>query len=188
MVVAGSRFSFFALPNELCLAMRLPSRKYELRFFNVVQSRGADLVEISEVKECLEDVDHSKIIRALHAADCPPGAGVISNRRLFTSVSLEMPKLRGSTLFLGAISAKDDWYENKKVTIMPEGVDLLGSIRKELKIWTHAIVSAREPGGTGREVVYRSIKATMGALKHCEAGGVLRQIGVGNVEFLIRRP
>ena len=101
-------------------------------------------------------------------------------------VMTNVPRIKQDQLFIIQVGARGDWYDEATNTVYKTP----GALRRLSKIWKIWRRHLRFPMlaryiVTGSERLYRDIGYSAGAAEWWNRGGLLRQQGVQNVEFLL---
>lgn len=183
-----ARLSFFAMPSEFSGLMNAWTRGLDLVLLVVGASIGENAVGITSFKSLSQDGRPSGSLRLARQWNKNHGL-TASRRELFKTVALTQPSLVGNVLYLSELSAKSDWWNPDERTVeeVKEGVNLLRLLkRNSAKSWADCGITAQAIGRPQSERQYSHIKCTPAAKNFFQAGGMLRQAGVSNVEFRIR--
>jgi hypothetical protein len=180
--MGSSARQVFMLPNEF-LEM-LGELKVSLAL-HVVLQRGNDSTEVWN-----KDRDAALTADLIYLA---PEASVDSSclEEPFNPARLEwvmtnVPRIKQDQLFMVQVGACGDWYDESTDTVYktPEALRRLSKI---WKIWRRHLRFSMLVRNivTGAEALYRDIGYSAGAAEWRGRGGLLRQEGVQDLEFLL---
>jgi hypothetical protein len=117
-------------------------------------------------------------LEGLRSSDIIPG--------LLGWVQLDVPRIQGSCLFLVMLAGKSDWYDRNLRQVL-EKRDALKRYDRIWRRWKPRVFTpmlVRDiPTGVGR--LYSSVGYSAGAAEWVRQGGILRQEGVANNEYLL---
>jgi hypothetical protein len=104
-------------------------------------------------------------------------------------VTVDVPRIQGSSLFCVQFGARSDWYDEDRREVMEkrDAMKRFDRIWKKWKLLVRSPMRARYRV-TGAEHTYKDLAYSAGAEEWVRQGGNLRQEGTANVEFLLPEP
>jgi hypothetical protein len=104
-------------------------------------------------------------------------------------VVVGVPRIQGSSLFCVQLAARSDWYDRDRREVM-EKRDAMKRFDRIWRKWKPRVRSPMRARDrvTGAEHTYKDLRYSAGAEEWVRRGGVLRQEGVMNQEFLLPEP
>jgi hypothetical protein len=117
-------------------------------------------------------------LEEISASDYIPG--------LLGWVTVDVPRVQGSSLFSVQFGARSDWYDENRREVM-EKRDAMKRFDRIWKKWKPLVRSPMRVRNrvTGTEGTTSGVGYSVGAEEWVRRGGVLRQEGVMNQEFLL---
>ena len=175
---------FFSTRNE---ALALLGRALELREGVLLEPgrTGLSLVSTEDLRRRPADeparifaAESEPLPEAMRGASPQPGR--------WGWVQIDLPVERGGTLLLGTMGAKSSWLETKTGLQRrnESAFRLFNRLAKDMLGGLRTGVRARNMR-SGAEDIAKGVQFSFGAEKWVREGGLLRQEGVDNIEFLI---
>jgi hypothetical protein len=130
--------------------------------------------------------------RAIFTGDLANLDGITSSNYipgLLGWVTVDVPRIQGSTLFCVQFGARSDWYDSDR----REVIEKRDAMKRFDRIWRKWKRHVRSPMRardrlTGAERTYNDLAYSAGAEEWVRQGGNLRQEGTANTEFLLPEP
>jgi hypothetical protein len=108
------------------------------------------------------------------------------NPGLLGWVTVDVPRMQGSSLFSVQFTARSDWYDRDRREVM-EKRDAMKRFDRIWKKWKPRVRSPMRARDrvTGAEGTYKHLAYSAGAAEWVRRGGVLRKEGIINTEYLL---